>query len=110
LVGVGLISYSLYLWHSPLIVFAQLANPFLLEWALLAAAAVLASLTWAFVELPFRRKAVLPQRGPLMAAAGVSAFCLAGFSLVVIRGDGVPQGSPNGAKIAKRSQFRDPVP
>lgn len=26
-----------------------------------------------------------------MAAAGVSAICLAGFSLVVIRGDGVPQ-------------------
>ena len=26
-----------------------------------------------------------------MAAAGISAICLAGFSLVVIRGDGVPQ-------------------
>jgi peptidoglycan/LPS O-acetylase OafA/YrhL len=95
LVGVGLISYSLYLWHWPLIVFAQLASPFPLDtldkWVLLAAAAVLSSLSWAFVELPFQRKAVLPRGTQLVAVAGVSAFCLTGFSLAVISLDGVPQ-------------------
>jgi peptidoglycan/LPS O-acetylase OafA/YrhL len=95
LVGVGLISYSLYLWHWPLLVFAQLVSPFPLanadKWMLLALAAVLASLTWAFIETPFRRKAVLSRRGPLMIAAGVSACCLAGFSLLVICSGGVPQ-------------------
>jgi peptidoglycan/LPS O-acetylase OafA/YrhL len=95
LVGVGLISYSLYLWHWPLIVFAQQVSPFPLgeaeKWTLLVLAAVLASLTWAFIEIPFRRKAVLSRRGPLMSAAGVSACCLAGFSILVIRWEGIPQ-------------------
>ena len=95
LVGVGLISYSLYLWHWPLIVFAQLASPFSLslsdKWMLLATAIVLATLTWALVELPFRRKVILPGRSALMAAAGFCAVCLAAFSLVVIARDGVPE-------------------
>jgi SGNH domain (fused to AT3 domains) len=95
LVGVGLISYSLYLWHWPVIVFAQLASPLPLgkadKWILLALAAVLASLTWAFIETPFRRKIVLSQRGSLMTAAGVFACCLVGFSTLVIRWDGIPQ-------------------
>jgi peptidoglycan/LPS O-acetylase OafA/YrhL len=95
LVGVGLISYSLYLWHWPLIVFAQLASPLPLrtvdKCGLLAAAAVLATLTWAFVEMPFRRRTLLSQRHSLMASAGVSAIGLAAFSLVVIRGDGLAE-------------------
>jgi peptidoglycan/LPS O-acetylase OafA/YrhL len=95
LVGVGLISYSLYLWHWPLLVFAQLASSFPLamaqKWALLALAAVLASLTWWYVEVPFRKKAILAGRARLMAAAAISALCLAGFNLIIIREDGVPQ-------------------
>jgi peptidoglycan/LPS O-acetylase OafA/YrhL len=95
LVGVGLISYSLYLWHWPLIVFAELVSPFPLgeadHWTLLALAGVLASLTCAFVEIPFRREAVLSRRGPLMTAATVSACCLAGFGILVIHWDGIPQ-------------------
>jgi peptidoglycan/LPS O-acetylase OafA/YrhL len=63
LVEVGLVSYSLYLWHWPLIVFANLVSPFPLDradkWMLLALAAVLAILTWAFIEIPLRRKVVL---------------------------------------------------
>jgi peptidoglycan/LPS O-acetylase OafA/YrhL len=95
LVWVGLISFSLYLWHWPVIVFGRLTSPSPLsvmdKWALLAAATGLAIVTWAFVERPLRRKVILRQQGHLMIAAGIAAICFAGFGLGVIREDGVPQ-------------------
>ncbi len=57
-VGIGLVSYSFYLWHQPLFAFARLASPAhpsertLLLLALVALG--LAVLSWAFVERPFR--------------------------------------------------------
>ncbi len=59
-VGIGLISYSAYLWHQPLLAFARhrsLTEP---SEPLLAALAVLAFplafLSWKYVEKPFRKK------------------------------------------------------
>ncbi len=58
LVGLGLISYSAYLWHQPLFAFARHhsageAGTLLLA-ALAAASLGLAYLTWRYVEQPFR--------------------------------------------------------
>jgi peptidoglycan/LPS O-acetylase OafA/YrhL len=60
LVGVGLISYSLYLWHQPILVFSkhrsiesQNISEILL---LLFTTFVLAYLSWKFIEKPFRNK------------------------------------------------------
>ncbi len=59
-VGVGLISYSTYLWHQPLFAFARhksLDEPSkLLLSALAIAAVVLAYFSWKYVETPFRNK------------------------------------------------------
>ena len=59
-VFVGLISYSLYLWHFPLLVFYRaytLDQPSVRARVVLAAASlVLAVLSWRFVEQPFRRR------------------------------------------------------
>jgi peptidoglycan/LPS O-acetylase OafA/YrhL len=60
-VFVGLISYSLYLWHWPIIVFCrqagiQITRPVAV--AIVAFAVVLAWLSWKFIELRFRRQAV----------------------------------------------------
>lgn len=59
-VGIGLISYSLYLWHQPVFAFARLrqwrfpdAGEMLL---LIAGAFVLSYLSWRFVEQPIRRR------------------------------------------------------
>lgn len=84
LVGIGLISYSAYLWHQPLFAFARvrsLDHPDAWLMSLLALASlVLAYPTWRFVEQPFRgrRAALLPTRGGIFAAsaAGVAA-CVA---------------------------------
>ena len=58
IVGLGLISYSAYLWHQPLFAFARIRSldgpsPSLLA-ALSVAAVVLAYFSWRYVEKPFR--------------------------------------------------------
>ena len=59
-VGVGLISYSAYLWHQPLFAFARnvtLTEPSHTVFFVLSILALaLAYLSWRFVETPFRRK------------------------------------------------------
>ena len=60
LVTIGLISYSAYLWHYPLIVFGHFADvslsPVVFGLAVLAASLLLAGLTWALIERPLRNK------------------------------------------------------
>jgi peptidoglycan/LPS O-acetylase OafA/YrhL len=57
---IGSISYPLYLWHWPLLVYLSImrnGNPNLLEvWAALIVATLLSWLTFRFVEIPLRRK------------------------------------------------------
>ncbi|MFN9372732.1 MAG: acyltransferase family protein [Planctomycetaceae bacterium] len=58
LVGLGLISYSLYLWHWPVIVYLNLLPDHFGRWRSVAAlviSLVLAVLSWRLVETPFRR-------------------------------------------------------
>lgn len=58
-VGIGLISYSLYLWHWPLLAFYRATTigegSLAVRLALCALAFVLAALSWRYVEQPFRR-------------------------------------------------------
>ena len=61
----GLVSYSLYLWHWPLLVFASLYALRELTAAeslgVLLLAALLATLSWRYVELPFRGRTPGPR-------------------------------------------------
>ena len=63
LVGIGLISYSWYLWHWPVLVFGKYASIYgLSTWALAALfvlSLVLGYLSWRFVEGPFRERRLL---------------------------------------------------
>jgi peptidoglycan/LPS O-acetylase OafA/YrhL len=77
MVGVGLISYPLYLWHWPILVFAKIVKGGLLtptdRGAAIAASVALAFLTYRFVEYPIRHSSALriPQSlAVAMAAAG----------------------------------------
>lgn len=61
MVGIGLVSYSAYLWHQPIFVFARHRFyydtheiPLLVALVLSAAALPLAYLTWRFIETPCR--------------------------------------------------------
>lgn len=86
LVAIGLISYSLYLWHQPVIAFSKIysAEPpaFSTVLALVALAVLLSYLSWRFVERPFRSSAVVG-RSTLAASAvlATAGFVLFGFHL-----------------------------
>ena len=58
-VRLGLISFSLYLWHQPLIVFSGILNlekNFLFYLLYLSILVVISFLSWRFIEIPFRKK------------------------------------------------------
>ncbi|WP_161554180.1 acyltransferase family protein [Stenotrophobium rhamnosiphilum] len=83
LVLIGLISYSLYLWHWPLIVFAKYLNidP-LPTWGaivLIGLSALIATISWRFIEAPFRKK----QPGMKRRALFISALSCMGCALIV---------------------------
>ncbi|MBU2034134.1 MAG: acyltransferase, partial [Alphaproteobacteria bacterium] len=91
LVGVGLISYSLYLWHWPLIVFGQyyLLGPFrLVRLSMALLAFPLAWLSWRYIERPFRKPRLLLSRRTLfLSALGASALlALYGAGLYYMNG------------------------
>jgi peptidoglycan/LPS O-acetylase OafA/YrhL len=79
IVFVGLISYSLYLWHWPLLVFSQglTLHPdgVLLRAVMIGGSTLLAILSWRFVETPFRKRRVLAGRTQILAF-GVAATAM----------------------------------
>jgi hypothetical protein len=80
-VGIGLISYSAYLWHQPLFAFARhgsLTEPSRLAFSLLSVLSLaLAYLSWRHVETPFRSKAVFGRRAIFSMAMAFSLFFIA---------------------------------
>ena len=96
MVGIGLISYSAYLWHQPLFALARvqaLDGPSTgLMVALTLASFGLAGLSWRHVEQPFRRKAGrwLPDTHRLFQTTAAAALGLA-----VIAGLGIVTGGNN---------------
>lgn len=96
-VFIGLISYSLYLWHQPVFTFfrhAFLREPGLLELlALLTVIAVLSVLSWRFVELPCRNRAVVRPVVFKRSAASLVVVLLAVSGAVAVS-RGVPQRFP----------------
>ena len=94
LVGIGLISYSLYLWHQPLFAFARISSADKPSQALMLCLAllslVLSYLTWRYIEKPFRRK----QRRSLPAASSVLTASAA--AMVLFLGAGVATDAADG--------------
>lgn len=86
----GLISYSLYLWHWPIIVLSQyyLVRPLTpLETAAAAALmAVCAIGSWRFIERPFRNKQMPIGKVRIIAAAGAAVLAAAAAGILAAKG------------------------
>ena len=97
---IGLISYSLYLWHWPLLVFSKYYFEYRdmvrsepsagFRAAVLLASTALAVLSWKYVETPIRKRWMLQRRPQIYAFAGASMATLLLFGLVLFHGRGVP--------------------
>ncbi len=112
---IGRVSYSLYLWHWPLLVFARLylGRELLFgeKCGALLLTALAAYLSWRFVEGPFRKipsAAGSPRAFAGGAAAGLALVCL---GAVLVTFDGFPRRiAAVKSEIAKvRAQFKDMV-
>ncbi|WP_322890110.1 MULTISPECIES: acyltransferase family protein [unclassified Yoonia] len=95
-VGIGLISYSAYLWHQPLFAFARLRSTTepseALMLGLACAALLLAWATWYWVEQPFRNRStpLLRSQRHVFLASGTFGALIVAIGLVVHLGDGFP--------------------
>ncbi|HET9244775.1 MAG TPA: acyltransferase family protein, partial [Xanthobacteraceae bacterium] len=88
---IGLISYSLYLWHWPVLVFYRhyasgAAPTFAVATALAAASIGLAYLSWRFIEQPARRGTVKPLLTVGVGLAAASTAAVAGLSVAALHG------------------------
>jgi len=94
MVGIGLISFPLYLWHWPLLTFGRELVPEgnLGRAALLLAAASLAWATYALVERPFRLGGNVRAKVFGLSAAMLLIGCSAA---AIFQGDGVPARYPD---------------
>ncbi|MGA7994757.1 MAG: acyltransferase family protein [Bradyrhizobium sp.] len=95
-VFVGLISYSLYLWHWPLIVFQRtdglLAAPSgtMTKLTLIAGSIAIAWLSWKFVELRFRLKAKDVSTGTVFGVASAAMTSVVALCGLVFVAGGAP--------------------
>ncbi len=91
-VGVGLISYSAYLWHFPIFAFSRIKDSTpseydKLEWIILTF--VLSLISYFVIEKPFRNKKTIPRKWLIPFILSMLAVLLTACILVV-RNDGYP--------------------
>lgn len=93
-VGIGLISYSAYLWHQPLFAFARMRSleepgrPLLATLVLMTLA--LAYVSWRFIESPFRQKSNVSRSG-IFAFAAIGSLAFLGLGLIGYKTHGLKE-------------------
>lgn len=107
-VFVGLISYSLYLWHYPLLVFASYpsgsgdVSP-VVTTLMIAASFVLAYGSWRYVETPFRQRRLLGTRKAMLTGSVAALVVFGGLGLTAESGGRAlsSQISPDAVALAE---------
>jgi peptidoglycan/LPS O-acetylase OafA/YrhL len=92
LVGLGLLSYSIYIWHWPIIVFCRPITeryPSLI-YAVAVISIIISWASWKWIETPWRRSSFLPKKR-LYAIFGTTALLLMIFAVIADKTRGLPQ-------------------
>ena len=101
-VFVGLISYSLYLWHWPVLIFSEYwmigKPPVSNRTMYLVASLVLAVLSWRFVETPFRKRSVFKGRAQIFAFAISMTVLFVLSGLAIYKMEGLPSRIPESVR------------
>ncbi|MGO8814900.1 MAG: acyltransferase family protein [Terriglobia bacterium] len=104
IVFIGLISYSLYLWHWPIIIFLEenyihldSGSPKQFKLAVLLASLIAGTLSWLLVERPFRRGRFRPGRRALFLATGVATVLIAAIGVFMVASQGFSSRFPHEA-------------
>ncbi len=102
-VGLGLISYSAYLWHHPLFAFTRLNSleepSYVVMISLSILSLFLAALSWKFIETPFRNKNIISSRLFLLIILPITFF-IACFGIIGHKTNGY------GQYLLNESQFK----
>ncbi|MCB1668077.1 MAG: acyltransferase [Pseudomonadales bacterium] len=109
LVFLGLISYSLYLWHWPVFVFSKylyLEQTPLLSWILICLSVCVAWFSWRFVEQPFRHAGDSVQSVYRYSLTGIIALLI--VAGVVDATDGLPQRFSDRLQLLMSDENRHP--
>jgi peptidoglycan/LPS O-acetylase OafA/YrhL len=103
MVGIGKISYSLYLWHWPLLALAEYEFGDVLtayhRIGLLFLAVALSVLTYFYVEQPARNRTQWLTRNKVFAMGTAAIAVIASACFIIQRTDGVPQRLPKDVQI-----------
>ena len=111
IVGLGLISYSAYLWHQPFLVFARHKTlgevSDILVLILCCSSILMAWISWRFIERPFRNKTLVSRRLIfLYSATGILAFSSIGL---LLQQETIKSFSPNILKNIEYSSLGEKI-
>ncbi|MFZ0745392.1 MAG: acyltransferase, partial [Terracidiphilus sp.] len=103
LVHIGRISYSLYLWHWPILVFARVfvngELSLVQRYGCVAITVIISWLSWRFVESPFRNPKIIEGQSRIWVVGGlVTAALFTVLGIVLFSSEGFPQRSPEVAR------------
>lgn len=108
MVGIGLISYSVYMWHQPMITFARLTSPFepsVIYLSIIALASFpVGYLSWRFVEQPFRHGPLARKldQGAIFRAGALATGAVIAIGIGFYLSNGMPNRmTPSGQTYAE---------
>jgi len=112
LVWIGLLSYSLYLWHWPFFAFHRYLfgqNPAsLLSIFYVILAFILSILSLKFVETPFRKRKLCPTRAQILGFTIAVTILIVSISGLIYLKSGIPQRIPESVLKYDRVQGNQP--
>ncbi|MEH6608018.1 MAG: acyltransferase family protein [Halioglobus sp.] len=106
-VGIGLISYSLYLWHYPIFAFGRIhdANPTLVtKMGWIGASFLLSIAAYFIIEKPYRNRSRVDLKLLILTMLGASALVVT-FCLIVFQYDGLKGRFPSYLEIYGKNEF-----
>ena len=111
-VKIGLISYSLYLWHWPIFVFVKyFAIPFtgLNRVIILLSVAIISYFSWKYLELPFRYKFKFDFKNTLLKLLLPAILIVVGLYALIDIKDGFPERFPSLTEFIPKQNYPNKV-